>query len=985
MQSITIAKTDIPIWKIGEGSLNVQLNISDINQPLPTNGSDLLSIKFDIAGNKSVTFGNSSSLKLGFDASVGANLTPIWPSSVREDLTDTLTKYGLDNYFKTNPQDLLLVLSLGASAKGTLDGSFSYSVLSATATLELGSNGSYTYIKPFPASTPALEVVTDFFKEMRLPANITTPPQPGEVIALEYGGYLNIGAGLSLGYALSGSSSFNISDLSLSEQYQLNVLAKIGFAAKVAGYFGINVSAALDDKGIPIKDWARVTVSKKHSSQLSIAADVNVSASANTQGLPDSGKDFLGALLGINPKNWVNWCNWVEKAYSLTDLNTAINTLKTQTDELTQSFISKWVGKGFNALASTDFSTFLDGVRKVVDSYNNIDDTAITLFDKYYDKVTILTDKLNELASLKVWDELKGEVDGELWDILRQLTDGDPLNWMLGKINTKDKNANPITTASLPELQKRIQDTLNLIQSDAHTEIRKVISIAKQNFRLDDLIAELSNFDTVDKLKSITDDKLIGFVQRLTGQAIDKIKDNKTINEIFTEVRNTLTALKTFGDSLYEKLKDALNQSFSFNLHYEYSRASETDNLIDVEINLSTEQGKTLTQAATIGDFSALIAGYQPDLIKINNGVFTHKVTKQTALNINIIGWHLNWQYQSLYKVIVNTEQQIKTESNGALTVFTNIDLTLENDKKKTKNGNWERVYTNFLLRFIGESSGIIGTDPVSKQYLIDTITCMAASYELFFENSATTSNKLADYLKFAQDFGLSDKDATAEKIAPYLPINAQKNFGYSKVDYQVRYTEDGLRSLFANPLSEASVRLIMRRIVLTNYRINPAITLPDIGWCYWTESIYQLYKSEGFASFTNHSQRSFINLSSSPFLSTLAPKQINLSKNQLNVLSTLYQIEDDVVDGFKALYKVINQATKISPKDFEEALSKVGDALKGFDSFDEGENTIFAVFDGLILRNLSASQARTSSLTLTTKVDPDEEELTKVFVSISS
>jgi hypothetical protein len=57
---------------------------------------------------------------------------------------------------------------------------------------------------------------------------------------------------------------------------------------------------------------------------------------------------------------------------------------------------------------------------------------------------------------------------------------------------------------------------------------------------------------------------------------------------------------------------------------------------------------------------------------------------------------------------------------------------------------------------------------------------------------------------------------------------------------------------------------------------------------------------------------------------------------------------------------------------------------LKNFDDFDEGVNTVFAVFDQLINLRTPAGQVRASSLKLVSQVDSDgtTREVTKMFIA---
>jgi hypothetical protein len=963
MANLTLTKNDIPLWLGGSGNLKLTANVPNINQALAPTDQDILAVEFGVAGGDSFVFGASNNLKLGVRAGAMAKLTPLWPSS-SEARRAMLDDHGLGDYFASHPDDVLLALTVGATADANLAGSFRYSILTANATLDAGGDAAYSYLRGFRSNTAAEQLLRNFFAGLRLPCNVTTALEPGEVIAFEYGGYLKLGAGLSIGYELAGAPSFDIGQLSLSERYRLSIIGKLAVGASIAGNFAVEVRAAEDAAGTPMPGWTRVIVRKRRATQFRVAADVSVDASSQLEGLPDSGNEFLGALLGVNVKNWLNL---IERVRELSDLET----LKTELDDLAENFLTEYIGKAFDELSQTEFATFLTRVEKIIDSYEDLDNEAITLFDRYFDKLDVLTAKLNELAALTSWDKLKGEVDAELWNIVRRLTGGDPLTWILGHITIRDTNGQPISIPSLPELQKRVQHTLVLIKGDAHEEIRKLIAVAKSKFPLDGFIKQLSTVDSIPKLKAIAEDKAGAFVERLIGKGIDSLS-NSEIGHAVTRIHQALEATKTFEDKLYAKFKDAVDQSFSFRLHAEYSRASERDALIDVMINLNTDQGKALMQSAGRGEFQEVLASYRPELVKINQGILTHNVTRQSAFSVNVIGWHSGWHYQGMDRVIVNAEQQIKAEANGALSVFTTVDMTKE--KERIRNG--ERMYTNFLLRFIGESRGAIAFDKRNQQYLIDTITGMAASYRLSFDDPQTSRTDLDYYLSFAGDFGLTPQGATMNQLLPMLTSRGPDDFGRVSTDYEVRYTEAGLRRAFSAPFDEAAIRTIMRKIVLANYIRDDA--LRALGWCYWTQRVFDEWK-QGQAQFTNRSSAQFA-IQASPFSDRPAPAAVPLQRSQLFVLSTLFFIEERLIAGLAKLDKLVHAGIQISAHEFENALGDIGTALKEFDRFDEGVNTLFAVFDQLVRLAVPADEVRLSSLRMTSQAGG--QEVTKMFIA---
>jgi hypothetical protein len=964
MADINLTKAGLPFLLSGNGTLTVHASVPNLNQQLTPSDADLLSADFGAAGDQAFTFGATDTIKLGIKAQSKNHLYALWPTSSSERL-QILDAYGLSDFFAKHPDQLLLVLDLDASASANVAGSFQYSVLTASATLDAGGNVGYIYLRPYVQSTTVDKMIPDFFAHLRLPAQVSSSLPMGEVIAFEYGGYLKFGAGLSVGYELKGSPSFEIGQLQLSEHYDLSVIGKLGVNAHIAGNFLVEVRST-DDAHASGTNWARVIVRKSRSSAFQIAADVSVDASSDLQGLPDSGDEFLEALLGLRAKNWLNM---LARVRELSD----INALQSELDDLAKQYITEFVGKAFDKLSTSEFGMLLENVQKVVDSYQNLGNEAVTLFDRYFGKLDVLVAQLNKLAALTSWDQLTGETDGELWIVLRQLTGGDPLGWILDQIQIKDSSGNPVSIPSLKQLQTLVQNTLDLIQKDAHDEIRKVIALAKSSFGLDGFINDLSKVDSIPKLKALADQKLGAFVERLLGKAVDQLKNNE-IGQALDQIHKTLVAINTFEGKVYSKFKDAVHQSFSFQLHAEYNRASENNALIDVEINLDSDAGKKLMQAASCGDFQDVLSSYRPDLVRLNSGTLTHKLTSDTSFTVNILGWHGGWHYQGLDRVIVQTDQQIVAEKNGGLTIYSNVDLTDQHTRETTTS----KVQTNFLLRFLGESHRVLKFDPKNQQYLIDAITGMAASYDLSFSDTKTPKSRLAYYLSIASDFGLVVEGATVDNLVPLLPTKpGVDDFGPMTAEYQVRYTDDALRRLFGAKMDESIVRQIARSVVLASYLKRAEFV--NLGWCYWTQGIYNSWK-EGQDAFTNHvSAVEFRGIAPSPFAQP-APASAVLEPSQLQVLSTLFFIEDDLVAGLQALDSLMNKG-EISPHDFESALHRIASALQKLANFSAGVNTIFAIFDQLVGLQTSAPDARISSLTITSQVG--SRQVTKVFLAM--
>lgn len=943
----------------------MNIGVADPTKPLPASDQDLLSVAFNASGSQPLSIGESDSFKFGISAGANASLTPLWSSSSAARL-QKLDDYGLTGYFNAgaNHDDrVLMILNLGASADASVEAKFKYWNLSASALLEAGGDGSYTLIRSFPSNTVAADLVRQFFKAVRLPANVDAPLAQDELISFEYGGYVNFKGSVGLGYEISGAPSVEINQLNLVEKFKVSLMASLGLESRIAGQFKIEVRQGSQD------GWARIVLSKSRSKFFSIAADVSVMADFEQEGLPESADDFLGAVLGLKSQNWLNLFQQVK------DL-TNFQQLQAYLDKLAESFIEKYTGKAFDTLANNaQFNEALALVKKVIDEYNGVGDKAVELFDKYFDAASgALDDKLVQaldfIKGIASLDQLKGQVDSTVWDVVERLTDGDPLGWLLGKVDIGG-----VSVDSLDELKQRVDKVIQLVQDDAHKEIRDLIALAKSQFPLDKFVTELQGLDLM-KLKALADKRLVGFVERLLAVSIEKL-NNSDLGKAVTRFNQALIAIDDFKNTLYQKMKDALTQSFSFKLHAAYSRATENDALLDFELDLTSALGKDLMKKAGQGDFADVLAAYDSGSVKLNEGVLSHKVTRESSLSVNIAGWHSGWNYQALDRLIVEAEQRIVPEE-GQLTIVTNMSMQKESERKR----NGERVYTNMLLRFIGESRGVLDFDKSNQMYLVDAIEGFAGSYELVFQDPNTTPQELAQYLSFADDFGLASSDDAAEAaLEPLLPTDAQGNFGDTSVTYQVRFTEEGLQSLFTKkfgPADEEFLRKTMRLLILANY-VNQGSALRNRAWGYWTPAL-QAEWAKGQAAFMNNSSLTVKPTTPSPFKNLQAPPSVTLPKTDLIQLNTLYFIEDNMVKGLRKLSDLVQSQQKLSPIEFEKALGNFGSALKEYDKFDEGTNTVFALFDRLIQRDSAGRKYRNSSLELKSKVN--DQTVTKMLIA---
>jgi len=966
MPKISLQKSDIPFLFGGAGNLSVDSANLQLNQPLDPFAPSIFKVAFDTGGSQSIALGGEKSVKLGVKSSTAVELFPIFPTTTGT-AVDLLRESGLGSFFGNGAHGDKVVIgcTIGASVAASASGSFNYSALKAGFELEAGADGSFYYLRALDKTLPIELLLSKFFSTMRLPEQFNGALEAGEAISLKYGGYLKLAAEVSAGYQLAGTKSIGLGDMALSEKYNLSIIGKVGLTAGIAGQFSIVITGVEELAG-----WARVRVHRQKSNSFGIAADVQVGFKNELENLPSTANEFLGAVLGVNSKNFLNV---FEKARDLADFQK----FKASIDGLAQRYVAEFVGKGFDQLSqSAEFTSFLSRVNQVEASYQTVGDRAVSLFDRYFSQQNDLIGFLNKIKTLNAQglDTLRQDLNPMVWNMLSQLTDGDPLSFLLSQVTVGGKKID-----SLVELQKRANSVLELMTSGAHAEIRKLIEQTKQRYDIDKLMAEMAKIDTVDELKTLANEKVGQFVSRLVGRTLDS---SANIKEAFKEIKAVLDNAEGFKNKLYGSFKDALNSSYSVALHASYSRSSESDGLIDVLINVAGAKGQDLLSQAGKGDFEEILATADTALVRLREGVFTHRLRRESAFKVHIVGWHLNYAYEGFDRVITETEQRLVPSDRG-ITVFTTANLQVEKMRKRQN----EQMHVNFLLRALGESAKAVQSDGKTLAYLIESLNTLTARYELSFTDEDTSALELQDYLAFAKDLGLDKQGATLDTLTALLPSSGNGGFGRVDTSYDVRFGEKALAALLRvkqlQPQTEALIRNAMRQMVLANYLKSDE--MHDVAFSYATDGVFKVFDSEGFAEFTNHSNRSFAIRLSNPAIA--APAVVSLDKMELNVLSTLYNIENEMVSAIRDLTKLLSAGIPMDPRDFEKKLGKFGNALKDFDKFDQtsnkhgvGTNTIFSMFD-LLVRFASPGESSNVSV-LRLKSTANGRDVEKMFLS---
>lgn len=955
MLKLTLTGADLPFLLGGAGALDVRADVPDPLGPIPPGDVDLFTLGFAGDGSNPFSFGANDTVRVGIRAGADSRLLALWPTSAPERLA-TLDGFGLAGYLADHPDELLLVFTAGANAGADLAASFNYSALSAGVTLDTSVDAAYTLIRPEAADRPAGEALRSFFENLRLPANVAAPLAEGETIVLEYGGSLELGASVGAGYRLSGTKSFEIGGLDFAESYTLGALGQLALTSRVAGRFRIEARRGSEPSRV------HVVVRKSAAKAFAIAADVTASADLSSSSLPDTPDDLVSAIFGLRANTWLNL---FDQARDFSDLAA----LRERLDTLAESFVERFVGKAFDEIANkTQFDELVARLVSVADAYRSVDERVIALFDRYFDPQTkrvsdALEHALDTIKNATSLDRFRGQVDPVLWDVLTQLTGGDPLDALLGQTG----GALPFL---LDDLKARADGAIDALREAAHNGILRVIDLARTEFHLDSLAGRLDGLDW-QALEARADRTLLGFVERLTGEAFARLDDSGAA-KVVARFHQIMASVDDFTTTAYDRFKEAINRSYQFQLHAAYSRATEHDALVECEIDVTTAEGRELMRAAGQGDFSRLLGDVASPALRILGGELTRRLTKQSELTINVLGWRDGWRYSSLERVVTDSRQHIMADDNGLVTITT----TLELDVEREENRNGERVYTNLLLRFLGDSRGAVELDARHQSFLVDAITHIGAQYRLVFEDPDTDRDELRRYLSVARAFGLTQSDDGAfDALAPTLPADARGHFGSVTITYEARFTEEGLGALFHHAITvqdAARIREEIRRIVLADY-VNRGAHLANRAWVYVTPEVRAAWKQLGPGFMNVTTGRKFSITSTSPIPSLVPPKTVTLPRSELFHLNTLFSIEDSLVTGLIKLTNLVRAAgagVKLAPAEFQQELSDFGSALNNYQTLGEGANSIFALFDFLVRTSAPASGHRAASLTLEATLD---------------
>lgn len=905
-------------------------------------------LNFEIKNGGDFRFGSAGGLNLKIGGKAGHQIRLIWPDEAEKVLKDP------ELAARMTDEDVCLKLTLSASADAAATARFPSGPISVGFGIQAGGSAGYEYCRIYNADLTAGEILTDLFSEMRLPQQAITgdaAPVAGEVLALEYGGYLKLSGTFNWGYSLTGTRSIEFNDLSADLNYALKAMAGISVGYSVAGEFRIEARQGRDD------GWVRLAVRKNDRTQVGIAADFSFDLKHDLKGLPKSADEFLTRIIGSDAATFLDYFHKARKYSSLDELEKA---LAPAVREFTHLWAGRLLGK---PLTDSTLEEFLSIARTVSEIYQDVDQGIVDLYRDYLGRIPQLRKVLDGLIALTdPMELLTREEDDDLkeketwWELIEIVWGANIYPLLLEK-------------DEFLRFQAYARKIRSFIDDDMTAPVRDVIASLTDFLPLEKLFEELGSIKNAGELRNLADRRLQDLAERLIGKAFEEI-GNREWEKAFKSLKAGLENIEKFKENWYSKLRGAVKGNFRFALHAAWNRARRDEHLIDVELDLRTEEGRRLAELASSGDFSEALASFRKPCVRLNKGIFTQSVTTSAHFSINVMGFG----YDSLRQLTQNVEETIEESEGGLLHVYAS-ETSLKRRRESGRKFK-ETVETNLLLRSVGES--LIDKPDQDRSWLIETMREMSIQYDFLRSDERTRPDELTRYLELAGFLGMiADRPAYVSELGRQFP----DGFGNVTVKYQIRYDDAAIREIFESIDQERLrrlARLTMREVIASKYiGMKRTDWLARVGFAYLAPALHEAYDRQGAQGLDK-----FRVVTLPGWHTGGAPTEAPLSKTDIALLKTLCNIEKSFADRTVRLAGMVGEAlTQGKPVPLSKLKEAAGKFVEMLDRLDDWrENAFFATLDKLIAE-LSENRAARRSMMVLEVTPPGGRKVTKVLM----
>jgi hypothetical protein len=874
------------------------------------------------------SFGNVS-VKFTASAQATHQVELVWPDD--EHAVKKLQAFGID----VSPSEVGVRVRLHGSAEAKASARLPAGPLKIGIGVAGGGSVTYQHFKTYPVTAPIADVLDETIRSLRLPLQATTPatlPANGELITTTLDGYLELSADVAWGATLSNARGVNLADLDLEFASKVAVAATAAARYRLAGRFDVSCCRA--------GDGLRIVVHKSRESQFSFAADFSMVADFATKGLPNTADQFLAKLLGADADRVLRALDRAQQFDSIEKLQAAAGTWAS---DALLDLAQPLIGKSLNLLDTNEVKQFLAAVREVTGQYTSLDERVARIYQDAIDDVPRLTRALDLLASASSPDALKNVHDSAAWELFRTMA-GDRLYDAL----------------LLPDEYKQILDVVERARefvASGPEKVKSVVATLQARLAIDPLIRRLNALSSPDQLRALVQGQTDAQVRKLVSLLLEKPFERlEHFNDELQRLQQAIRALDTFKDKWYGQLLKTANSSFKATVNAEFSRATEDDALLDVEIDVSTPRGEALAARAALGDFAEVLANAAQPLVKLRDAVLTHRVTRQSSLRVSVLGFEL----KQLSRLVTATDDRFQQTDAGLLLVHT-FEVTSE-EQRRIRN---EQTITRFLLR--GAAEGLVENGDRTRVHMVDMLGSLSAAYEFSIEDSKTSVAELLEYLGFAESVGLlQDRSQFVTDLQRELP----GGWTSIKAEYVVRYDSAGVSAVFARPTKELidaatpHLRRLIGRVLVVAGQPRDA----ELGLAFQDGHTRQAFAA------ARPSVPSQVAVTLPAWVTRDKPQVRALTREQKLLLDGLFLLEANYLERFRRLDTALDAIrveaggdsrkvrTLIKTKDLDSIATDFV-AFAGRFPRDKKVNPFFGTFDALVLE--AAPKHRKAALVL--------------------
>ncbi|HMF92985.1 MAG TPA: hypothetical protein VKE96_01765 [Vicinamibacterales bacterium] len=531
---------------------------------------------------------------------------------------------GLDLSVPATPDTRFALLSSSYTASGSVNGRHPIGAVGSVAISASGaSDGMIAVLHGFQKTDGARTVLEQTIASWALPRQVTaaTDLRPGTWLVADVDGTLATNVVAALGYNMDFVRTVSAGTLAGDIGLKVDAAVSTTFGLEVSGRYVVVVGRETSDERV------RVQMFKLPRNGINFGVNLTVGVIGVETVAPDRVDDFIAAVFGVHGAQIVSALkhleDWTDPTKSVGEIVAGLSNDKAQ--EL------------FKNLTGKDFRQEFDAVRGKI------------------------------LNAIQQWENLGPKVSAELWKLIgRRLSDQEiqVLNDSLTLLTATDdgvlrtayasllRDAGFTTSPLAPLLNAAADRGLlalinrpNVVRSLATNVkgvldggvITKLQQYVDQKLRLDQVIAVVNraDFDTLDSW-------LVG---RL-GVFFDKTLHFEDLNDIKNAINLALTARK----KIYDRVKDALNSRYGFDLAATWARTTADTAVLDVEFDTTQEEGKDLLAALLQQSDIGRILRAKSAAARIRTGVLTHELTRKTTVNISLP--HVDLQKQTINQAL---------------------------------------------------------------------------------------------------------------------------------------------------------------------------------------------------------------------------------------------------------------------------------------------------------------------------------------------